>query len=282
LRSCSYIVCDCEGTNLGSQGGSLSLIILLGIPTDNQGPHVYLIDAITLGKSNMEPVFALLRSEQCTKIMYDARMDWSELFHHHNVKLARVLDLQLADIQSRRRRGETENQQLARLSPFCGEADVKSHRSSYAKIHRLNSLESCAVEHGVVGANEKVKICSYNFPHHLWKNRPLPKKHLQYATMDAYLIYRVYAEFVYMGYINYIKEANLLEQSARYMTLHQRAPKPVNTGHPLLPLDIIFAPTTRKRLLCATCARSLSLQCFPKSVPGLDGDRNCFVCRAVN
>lgn len=100
--------------------------------------------------------------------------------------------------------------------------------------------------------------------------------------MDAYLIYRVYAEFIYMGYINYIKEANLLEQSARYMTLHQRAPKPMNTGHPLLPLDIIVAPTARERLLCATCARSLSLQCFPKSARGLDSDRNCFVCRAVN
>lgn len=161
LRSCSYIVCDCEGTNLGSQGGTLSLIILLGIPTDNQEPHIYLIDAITLGTRNMLPVFDLLRSEEHTKIMYDARMDWSELFHRHNVELSHVLDLQLADIQSRRRRGETENQQLARLPPYCGEADVKSHRSSYTKIHRLNSLESCAAEHGVTSATEKVKARSF-------------------------------------------------------------------------------------------------------------------------
>ena len=97
--------------------------------------------------------------------------------------------------------------------------------------------------------------------------------------MDAYLISRIFAELVYNGYIN---EEQLLEQSARYMTLHQTAPKPANTGHPLLPLDVLVAPSSGEKLPCMTCSRSLSLQCFPKSARGLSGDRNCFVCRAVN
>lgn len=97
--------------------------------------------------------------------------------------------------------------------------------------------------------------------------------------MDVYLISRIFADFVTKGYID---EALLLEQSARYMTFHQSAPKPANTGHPLLPLDILVPPSMGEKILCATCSRSLSLQCFPKPARGLGGDRNCFVCRAVN
>ena len=158
LRSCSYIVCDCEGTHLGASGGSLSLIVLCGIPTDNnRQPHVYLIDAITLKGRALEPVFALLRSDEHTKIMYDARMDWSELFHRHNVELHRVLDLELADVDSRSLRGEGPDAQLTRLFSFCKESNVESQRSSYLEIHRLNSLEACATEHGVIHSPKKVK-----------------------------------------------------------------------------------------------------------------------------
>lgn len=158
LRSCSYIVCDCEGTNLGSLGGRLSLIILCGIPiADSEQPHIYLIDTVVLKRRILQPVFELLRSDQHTKVMYDPRMDWSELFHRHNVELSQVLDLQLADVASRSVRGEREGGQLARLFTFCGEDNVKSHRQSYTKVHRLNSLESCATEHNVVNGSKKIK-----------------------------------------------------------------------------------------------------------------------------
>lgn len=158
LRSCSYIVCDCEGINLGCLGGRLSLIILCGIPiVDSQQPHVYLIDAVALKDRVLQPVFQLLRSDHYTKVMYDPRSDWSELFHRHKVELNGVLDLQLADVTSRSVRGERESGQLARLFTFCGEDNVKSHRQSYTKVHRLNSLESCATEHEVVSGSKKIK-----------------------------------------------------------------------------------------------------------------------------
>jgi exonuclease 3'-5' domain-containing protein 1 len=156
LRSCSYIVCDCEGVSLGGKGGKLSLISLRALPTvDNPVPHIYLIDAIALDDRVLRPVYDLLQSNVYTKVMFDARMDWCELYHRHGVNLTRVLDLQLADVLSRRRRGEDSNRQLERLSPFLKTDEVRRHRELYALVQRLNGLGSCITEHGIVSNQSK-------------------------------------------------------------------------------------------------------------------------------
>lgn len=158
LRSSSYIVCDCEGVDLGSQGGSLSIIQLAALPSEgNPDPPVFLIDAIALSDAKLQPVYKLLRSETHTKIMYDARSDWSEFYHRHGVELTHVLDLQLADIDSRTVRGETQEQQLERLPPFCSAEEIKNYRALYTMVQRLKGLGPCTVEHGVVGPDEKGK-----------------------------------------------------------------------------------------------------------------------------
>lgn len=296
LRSSSYIICDCEGSDLGSRGGNLSIISLAALPTSaDPDPRIYLIDAIKLSDQQLQPIYNLLQSDQHTKIMYDARSDWCEFYHRHGVELVRVLDLQLADIESRRARNETQEQQLARLPLFCSEEEVKNYRTSYTKIHRLNGLGASALEHGAVGPEEKGKVGTLlitrtyeiftttstlgYFPHNKWNERPLWKKHIQYAAKDIQLISKLFLLFSQKGYVN---ETELLAQSARYMTLRRDGPPPPNSGHSLLPLDILVVPPDRAASqLCKSCTRKLALPCFPQKPRDDSMAQTCLVCCAV-
>lgn len=151
LQSYSYIACDCEGLSLGEERGSFSLIALGGISTsDVDSIQVYLFDAIKLGKDGLQPVFELLGSDERKKVVFDGRMDYSELYHRYNgAELAPVLDLQLADVESRALRGEGEDRQLARLSPYCHRNEVQSQPQSYRLVHRLSGLSGCVAEHSI-------------------------------------------------------------------------------------------------------------------------------------
>lgn len=155
LSSAAYLAFDCEGQNLGEGKGRLSVISLATLPRID--PHVYLFDAIALTSKQLEPVFKLLQSRDHTKIMFDGRMDFSQLYHYHNTCLTTVLDLQLADVESRSRRGEGLNEQLQRLFPFVTRNEITRQQSSYTQIHRLNGLASCAKEHGVVACGNDAK-----------------------------------------------------------------------------------------------------------------------------
>lgn len=112
-------------------------------------------------------------------------------------------------------------------------------------------------------------------------SRPLNKRHMRYAATDAYLIGLLFADFVWKGYID---EDKLLAQTKRYMTFHtSKGPRPANnTGHPLLPLDILTPPARAPLLVCGTCSRSLSFGCFPKASRGAASGRTCWVCRALD
>lgn len=103
---------------------------------------------------------------------------------------------------------------------------------------------------------------------------------IDYAVTDVCLIARLYTRFLSKGYIN---EGRLIEQSGRYLALcRQRLPKQ-EFQHPLLPLEILSAPTyTAGTLVCKTCSRLLSPECFSKSAQRLPAQRNCWICRAVH
>ena len=70
---------DCEGQDLGLQGGSLSLINFRTLRPEIS--TTYLIDVLSLTKDALRPVFDIIQSSSPTKIMFDGRMDYSELFH---------------------------------------------------------------------------------------------------------------------------------------------------------------------------------------------------------
>ncbi|KDQ61589.1 hypothetical protein JAAARDRAFT_704997 [Jaapia argillacea MUCL 33604] len=104
LKVKSHIAFDCEGINLGQSGGHLSLVTLAD--ASSASSTIYVLDILALDASALQPLFSLLGSKTSIKIVFDGRMDFSELFHRYNVELATVLDLQLVDVQSRVVRGE--------------------------------------------------------------------------------------------------------------------------------------------------------------------------------
>ena len=53
------------------------------------------------------------------------------------ITLHGVLDLQLVDVDSRRQRGEDEDEQLRRLSPYLHRREISGQRNSYTKVHKL-------------------------------------------------------------------------------------------------------------------------------------------------
>ncbi|KAJ6511841.1 hypothetical protein DFH09DRAFT_886351, partial [Mycena vulgaris] len=114
LQGSPTLFLDCEGSKLGLRTGRLSLISL-GIPeVAPQQQRVYLINALALGTLGLRPIF----DTQIQKVVFDGRMDQNALFYEHHVAMQNVMDLQLADIKSRRRRGEESTEQIGRLSPY--------------------------------------------------------------------------------------------------------------------------------------------------------------------
>lgn len=164
IESSSAIILDCEGKNLGQEGGSLSLITLRTIAPGP--PKTYLIDTISLAQDKLKPIFDIIQSSSPTKVVFDGRMDFSALYHRYNISMGGVLDLQLADIHSRSLRGETQDRQLRRLSPFLHIDAVLGQRSSYIALHKLCGLEQCVREHGIItdspGGNQLGKRVSFS------------------------------------------------------------------------------------------------------------------------
>jgi len=149
LKSSPEVMMDCEGMDLGQQGGSLSLISLR--TTGTESSKTYLIDVISLTNDELRPLFDIIQSTSPRKVVFDGRMDFSELYHGRGITLHDVLDLQLVDVDSRRQRGEDEDEQLRRLSPYLHRREIFGQRNSYTKVHKLCGLEQCLREHKVIG-----------------------------------------------------------------------------------------------------------------------------------
>lgn len=125
-----------------------------------------------------------------------------------------------------------------------------------------------------------MQCTSGNFAHDRWEERPLSSVHLNYAAADLLLIGKVYQTFLCNGYID---EATLLVQSRRFLAIHMRGLPPANSGHSLLPLNILSVPATPSNgetIECAFCRRTMPSKCFP--APGRASEaRGCWVCRAT-
>ncbi|ESK82982.1 3 -5 exonuclease and kh-i domain-containing protein [Moniliophthora roreri MCA 2997] len=237
LRASNVLILDCEGDELGKQGGTLSMIVLR-TTSSNPPPQTYLIDVTRLSSSDLRPVYDLLESEAATKVVFDGRMDYSALFHEKSVDTKKVLDMQLADVRSRIVRGEDQEGRLERLRGFIHWPDVKGQPDLYKRVQRLNSLRACMKEHGVeVEGSGDITVT-----HKDWMTRPLPERYIQYAASDALLIHALYDKFKRSGYI----DSSLTYQSMRYITIWKskqlRRGQDERLAHPLLPLGILEDP----------------------------------------
>jgi len=116
------------------------------------GPGIsktYLIDVISLTNDALRSIFDIIQSSSPVKIMFDGRMDYSELFHGYNTPIRNVFDLQLADICSRPQRGEGLYNQLRRLSPYLNRWEITRQRDSYMQVQKIPGLQQCLREHNV-------------------------------------------------------------------------------------------------------------------------------------
>lgn len=282
IKGASQLVLDCEGDSLGTQRGSLSI---LGIRANN---HNYLVDALQLSKTELSPIFDVLQSSSCRKIMFDGRMDFSELYHGWGIRLSEVVDLQIADILSRTMRGEGLEMQLVRLQSFLSYGEVQTNRSLYTKVHMLKGLVPCLKEHGLSG--EKGNSCTSHpadlmllrhltalFPtfqvHDAWLRRPIDKRLLSYAAQDLFLIEKLYKEFERKGYLT----NTLPDKSSRYVNMWISGRPPAGVGHPLLPLNVLDPIPASGGWNCNSCKRLLPQDCFPYKTRGTA----CYVCRTV-
>jgi hypothetical protein len=87
----NHVFLDCEGRDLGCHGGKLG-VVQIGIEN-----NIYLIDVIKL-EDSIPVIKEVLEDKNLVKIMWDARNDFSELWHGHGIHLKKVLDMQLVRI----------------------------------------------------------------------------------------------------------------------------------------------------------------------------------------
>jgi len=163
IKSTSVLALDCEGQTLGLEGGALSLISLRALEP-KISKKTYLIDTIRLTKAQLKPIFDIIQSPSVTKIMFDGRKDFSELYHGSGVHLRGVLDLQLADVESRRQRGEDQQKQISRLLAFLPPREIYRKRYFYTAIQKLCGLESCIGEHKIIKVQKTAPSKDYIRP----------------------------------------------------------------------------------------------------------------------
>ncbi|KAF9467848.1 ribonuclease H-like domain-containing protein [Collybia nuda] len=264
LRSASSLIMDCEARNLGNQGGVLSIISLRSTTSTD----IFLIDVVRLNGS-LSPLFHLLESTEVVKIMFDGRMDFSALYHEFGIHLKNVLDLQLADIYSRRVRRETDARRISRLQPYLPACKIASAPGLYTRAIKLGGLSQCVREH--LGRSESKQPVN----HDNWLKRPLSQAYLSYAATDIHLMALLYDKFVAKGYINTME---LGEQSTRYVELWKKS-QPVCEDyykrHPLLPVEILVPPSDGIKKTCRGCEREVI-----QASMSADGSL-CHICKIV-
>ena len=85
------IFLDCEGRDLGREGGKLGLV-QLGVER-----KVYLVDVIAYPAS-LDTLKGILENPKLDKIVWDGRSDWCELWFGHGIAMGPLIDLQLVRV----------------------------------------------------------------------------------------------------------------------------------------------------------------------------------------
>ena len=166
LANAPFVYIDCEGEDLGTVDGSLS-VLSIGVLTDEEylvkvigAPEcgtdtlqggclrIFLVDLWVLLPEEKQPILSFLETSNAVKILWDGRMDACALYNYHTTRMRPTLDLQLIDIRSRTLRGEADDRRLRRLSrktfPL---SEVK--KMQLVGVHTLSSLDRALKEHDV-------------------------------------------------------------------------------------------------------------------------------------
>ncbi|KAJ3823534.1 hypothetical protein F5878DRAFT_657576 [Lentinula raphanica] len=288
LRLSSAFIVDCEALNLGTRGGTLSLISVR--PISPQSSHSYLVDVVALSSSeSLQPLFDLLTNPKILKVFFDGRRDWCVFYYTYNIRVQNVLDLQLVDLSSRFMRREGKDKQKKRLLRLFSYKQIRQNEIIFKSVHVLSGLAATLREHSPSCTPISPKK---TLTHDKWMCRPLPAEYLHYAAQDVEYMHDLYERFIQAGYIhqNSSLDLKILAQSNHYISLwSDTIPEPgdIYRSNPLLPLEIlqpnrIDSSSSVSSFVCQGCFRALSRHSFhpdPQSHSSID--IFCCVCSAV-
>lgn len=299
LSHMDRVFLDCEGVELGSEGGNLSVISLGAMieknPNEPRTLVVFLIDIPALRSRrnrNIKRIMAFLESKATHKVMFDGRMDASEFFHGFGTELEGVIDLQIADILSRTKRREGIEQQLGRLTSFVPKWEIQKNRALYSRLTKLNGLDAALREHGIdvtpkrsmliiLGISHNSDVIWAEMDHSKWLDRPLDSAYVQYAVEDIQKIQILYDTFVKN---RYIPAPGLEEKSALYIGQHYAGRPAANDpykSHGLLPLGTFHTGSIEGSIQCPGCEREFPSNCFTTGGKKRHLSVMCLVCQAV-
>jgi len=319
LSEYPWVILDCEGQDLGDIDGELSLVCL-GTPVIDASLRVFIIDILAIRSS--PPAINDLRqflSGGIIKVVWDGRMDSIEIFAALHVRLDKVLDLQVAEVISRKTvRGETDRQRTERLAQGrFGFRVVRENRETFRDLHLVVGMQRCLEEQKLDIGVEKDGTCpsshkliryveltltSHFFSHFLvkviemhknglsskWMDRPLPANLLQYAANDIVILAHL---FVLFRNKRYIPADNshfniMVAQSRQYVSRCGRYDR-IDPADMFRPKGILMMSALGKRegpiLECAGCGSKLLLRCFESKGKGQDSLRktHCRSCVAM-
>ncbi|KAH8112410.1 ribonuclease H-like domain-containing protein [Phellopilus nigrolimitatus] len=271
LSNAEYLILDCEGRDLGCANGALALLSI-GTP---HASHIYLFDVLALPHRSLQILFNAVLSHTAaargkTKVVWDGRMDYVELFYSYSCPIENVLDLQLVDVLSRKGRGESDYVRMRRMGrrsfPL---SEVK--KLQVEEVYVLNSMDDNLSD--------------------VWMVRPLTDALLEYAASDITRIAALYDHFRARGYLE--QTQRLRAQSMLYVTMHHTAGKPEQENiflrGPYLPLCVLQpvslddgnkaswmcirrAESDEQGILCMACKRTMLDVHFPlRSAAVLNG-----------
>ncbi|EPQ51320.1 hypothetical protein GLOTRDRAFT_123248 [Gloeophyllum trabeum ATCC 11539] len=266
LRSSRVLLLDCEGLDIGMQGGALSLIC---VGTES-AKAIYVFDVPMLRDNgvNVNPLLRLLMREDITKITWDGRMDFLEIYETYGIEMKGVLDLQLAEVMSRKGvRKEGERQRTHRLATrYFGFQAVKTQQELFKGIHIVLGMTQCLKDNNLgEGVEKDPQVVAMHRANGsaLWMERPLSERLLRYAATDIYLISLLYEDFLTRGWINRKSTQGLCAYSQEYVSTYQDlgrldADNVLQKG----PLIMLWELEGERKHECSGCGRFKPIECY--------------------
>lgn len=185
-----YLLVDCEGRDIGTESGALSIISV----GTHDASYVFFFDVLSLHPHDLAPLLHLLATPVVQKVFWDGRMDAVELRRSLGVTICRPCDLQIVDINSRKARGDLNGRKWVNI-PWHPLHHVQ--HLDISGVHGLTGLKSAPKVHGVghlvASASPSNSVCLLRshtvadardelpVDHELWMHRPLPNHYLDYA-----------------------------------------------------------------------------------------------------
>ncbi|KZV68852.1 hypothetical protein PENSPDRAFT_753815 [Peniophora sp. CONT] len=268
LLQYDYVCLDCEGRCFGKVDGALSLLCL-GTPVASPKQDIFVFDvpALTGNEKACASMCSLLANPAITKVTYDGRCDYLEIWDAFGVAILPVLDLQLVEALA------LDNTQ--RLWYFTAKY-VKKNKDLFEGMRRVIGMEEAMrlyAPHVLLRKEETVKEMHKRNESYRWMDRPLSPEMFLYAAGDVRAIAYLLKVFRSRQIIPTDTQllAHLKAKSERYVTCNGAHTRTLEIAQgefaPFAGSRVLFFPAAlsgplSKLLVCRTCSSRLPLVCY--------------------